>query len=205
MRLAAKVRANILPLLFAMLLAAMLGVSFSRAATLAMAQDSPAATTASSSDLTAPRYRLGAGDRVRITVFGAAALGGDFIINDAGKIALPLVGEIPALGKSVIELQGAVADALRDGYVKEPRVSIEVTTYRPFYILGEVNKPGEYPYIQGQTVLNAVARAQGFTYRANTKTYRLKKADGATEIKQPLTATATIDPGDTILIQERWF
>jgi protein involved in polysaccharide export with SLBB domain len=206
MRHATKVRSSISPLIFALLSVAVFGaVTACVAARPAMAQDLAGAVASRAQDRGAARYQLGVGDKLRITVFGAPALGGDFIVNDAGKIALPLVGEIPALGKSVVELQGIVADVLRDGYVKEPRVSIEVSAYRPFYILGEVNKPGEYPYIQGQTVLNAVARAQGFTYRADTKNFRLKTAAGTAEVKRPLTATTRIEPGDTIIIRERWF
>lgn len=152
-----------------------------------------------------PQYRLGADDKIRVITFGEESLSGEFLINGAGKVALPLVGEVPAAGLTVTEFRQKVEAALKDGYLKDPRVSVEVLTYRPFYILGEVQKPGEYPYSNGLTVLNAVATANGFTYRANTRKVFIKRADSATEERFPLDSQTPVAPGDTIRITERYF
>ena len=150
-------------------------------------------------------YHLGSGDKIRIIVFGEDSLGGQFQIGSSGSVALPLIGEIPAQGKTPTELQDMIAGALGQGYLLSPRVSVEVVNYRPFYILGEVNKPGEYPYSQGLTVLKAVAQAQGFTYRANKRKVVIRRLDDAVERETPLTAYMPVAPGDTIRITERWF
>jgi polysaccharide export outer membrane protein len=152
-----------------------------------------------------PAYRLGADDKIRVITFGEEALSGEFSISGSGKVSLPLVGEVAAAGLTIPEFQQEVEAALKNGYVKDPHVSVEVLTYRPFYILGEVQKPGEYPYTNGLTVLNAVATANGFTYRANTKKVFIKRADSPTEEKFPLTSTTPVAPGDTIRIGERYF
>jgi polysaccharide export outer membrane protein len=150
-------------------------------------------------------YHLGSGDKVRIIVFGEESLTGEFFVSGAGKISFPLIGEIDALGITVPDLQAAIAAKLADGYLKQPRVSAEVLNYRPFYILGEVMKPGEYPYTNGLTVLNAVATAQGFTYRADTHKVFIKRASTDTEQQSPLTPVTPVLPGDTIRIGERLF
>jgi len=140
-------------------------------------------------------YRLGAGDKVRIIVFGGGA----------GKISFPLVGDVTAGGLTVGELETELVDALRDGFLKQPRVSIEVLEYRPFFILGEVMKPGEYPYTNGLTVLNAVATANGFTYRADTHKVYIRRANSTQEQQYQLTTSTPVEPGDTIRIGERFF
>jgi polysaccharide export outer membrane protein len=152
-----------------------------------------------------PAYRLGADDKIRVITFGEDALSGEFMIGGSGKVSLPLVGEVAAAGLTIPEFQKEVETALKDGYLKDPHVSVEVLTYRPFYILGEVQKPGEYPYSNGLTVLNAVATANGFTYRANTKKVFIKRADSTTEEEYPLTSTTPVAPGDTIRVAERFF
>jgi polysaccharide export outer membrane protein len=152
-----------------------------------------------------PAYKLGADDKIRVITFGEEQLSGEFLISGSGKVSLPLVGEVQAAGMTIPEFQKEVETALKDGYLKEPHVSVEVLTYRPFYILGEVQKPGEYPYSNGLTVLNAVATANGFTYRANTKKVFIKRADSATEEEYPLTSTTPVAPGDTIRVSERFF
>lgn len=154
---------------------------------------------------TVPEYRLGAADKVRVNVFGEEALTGEFLVGGSGKISLPLVGEIQAAGLTISQFQEEIAIALRQGYINEPRVSAEVLNYRPFYILGEVNKPGEYPYTNNLTVLNAVATAEGFTYRADTRRVYIKRADGIGEQPFPLTTATQVAPGDTIRIGERFF
>lgn len=106
---------------------------------------------------------------------------------------------------TVRDFQTKVTTALADGYIRDPRVSAEVLNYRPFYILGEVNKPGEYPYTNGLTVLNAVATAGGFTYRANTKSVFIRRANEASEKAYPLSSVPAVAPGDTIRVAERFF
>jgi protein involved in polysaccharide export with SLBB domain len=152
----------------------------------------------------APDYRLGAADKIKITVFNEPTLSGDFLVNSDGSVAVPLIGNVPALGRSAVELQKAIEQKFGEGYLKEPRVVVEVLTYRPFYIYGEVTKPGEYPYSSGLSVLKAVALAQGFTYRADQRKIFLKRsAAGGKEIR--VTADELIQPGDTIRIAERFF
>jgi protein involved in polysaccharide export with SLBB domain len=150
-------------------------------------------------------YKLGAGDKIRIIVFGEDTLSGEFFVSGAGKISFPLIGDLDAGGHTIRDLQAAITTKLADGYLKDPRVSAEVLDYRPFYILGEVNKPGEYPYTSGLTVMRAVATAQGFTYRANQRKVFIKRVGEASEHPVPLTADTFLEPGDTIRIVERYF
>lgn len=150
-------------------------------------------------------YRLGAGDRVRVTVFGEPSLTGEFQVSSAGMISLPLVGDLNAADLTVAEFQRSVETSLRNGYLLDPRVSAEVLTYRPFFILGEVQSPGTYPYAAGLTVLNAVATAGGFTYRANTNRVFIRRAGASSEENYPLTSRTRVAPGDTIRIGERLF
>ena len=150
-------------------------------------------------------YRLGAGDQIRLIVFGEQELSGDFSVDGGGQVSLPLVGEVHAKGLTIGEFRHAVDEALRSGYLKDPKVSAEVVLYRPFYILGEVQRPGTYPYQNDLTVLNAVATAQGFTYRANQRFVFIRRAEEAEERKYPLTSSTPVRPGDTIRISERFF
>jgi protein involved in polysaccharide export with SLBB domain len=150
-------------------------------------------------------YRLGPGDKFRVAVFGVDSLGGEFEVPGTGKVSLPLIGETPVAGLTILQLQGNIETALKDGYVKDPHVSVQVLNYRPFYILGEVNKPGEYPYTDRLTVLNAVAEAGGFTYRARTRIFQRRHIDKGGEVTEPLTADSLVEPGDTIRIKERSF
>lgn len=164
------------------------------------AAPAPAATPAQSMD-----YLLGPADKVRVTVYGEPSLSGEFFVTGSGLMSLPLIGEIKAGGMTVGQFQQAVQNALSDGYLKDPRVSAEVLTFRPFYILGEVEKPGTYPYTSGLTVLNAVATAGGFTYRADKKNVWIKHNGETTENKSELTPSIVVAPGDTIRIGERFF
>ena len=104
-------------------------------------------------------YRLGVGDKIRLIVFNEAALSGEFVVNSNGAVSLPLVGDVPAGNKTTNQLTNDIATKLKDGYLVDPKVSIEILKYRPFYILGEVKSPGEYPFSNSLTVLNAVATA----------------------------------------------
>ena len=152
-----------------------------------------------------PDYRLGSGDKVRVITFGEESLTGEFFVGGSGNISLPLIGEVRAQGLTIAEFQRAIETELQQGYLKEPRVSVEVLNYRPFYILGEVENPGEYPYTNGLSVLNAVATAGGFTYRANNRRVFIKRADDDAEREFPLTPLTPVAPGDTIRIAERFF
>lgn len=153
----------------------------------------------------APAYRLGSGDQIRVIVFGEEDLSGEFFVDGAGSVSLPLVGEVNATGMTVQEFRTELEARLADGYLTDPRVSAEVLNYRPFYILGEVSESGEYPYTDGLTVMNAVARAGGFTYRANTRAVFIQRADASEEVEVTLTPTLRVMPGDTIRIAERFF
>lgn len=150
-------------------------------------------------------YRLGAADKVRVIVFNEETLSGEFFVSDAGTLSLPLIGEVKAAGRTPTEVIKDIETKLADGYLREPRVSIDVLTYRPFYILGEVTKPGEYPFSNGLTVMNAVARAEGFTYRANKRRVFIKRAGRSDEERVDLSADLRVYPGDTIRIGERYF
>lgn len=150
-------------------------------------------------------YRLGAGDRLRITVFGHEDLSGEFTIDGSGNIALPLLGQFPAARQTVTELQSGLREALDKDYLVDPRVSVEVTNYRPFFILGEVNSAGSYPFIAGITILEAVAIGGGYTRRARTSSATVTRMtpEGRVEIRMP--PEAPVFPGDTIYIDRRLF
>tara|TARA_R110001606_G_scaffold40790_1_gene110895 strand:- start:145 stop:708 length:564 start_codon:yes stop_codon:yes gene_type:complete len=150
-------------------------------------------------------YTLGTGDKLRINVFGQPELSGEFVVDGTGAISLPLIGQVTAIGLSTQELETTIAANLSNGFLLEPRVSAEVINYRPFYILGEVGRPGEYPFNSGLTVLNAVAAAGGFTYRANKKVVFIKSADGNQEVPFELDTNTVVKPGDTLRIGERIF
>lgn len=150
-------------------------------------------------------YRLGSGDKLRIIVFDEEDLSGEFLVDGSGMVSMPLVGEIEATGRTVREFQRALETALLDGYLNDPKVSAEVLNFRPYYILGEVNTPGTYPYSDGLTVLNAVATAQGFTYRANQRAVFIRRAGELKEQQYPLSSAIAVTPGDTIRIGERIF
>jgi protein involved in polysaccharide export with SLBB domain len=150
-------------------------------------------------------YQLGAEDKVRVITYDEPQLTGEFYVNSSGNISLPLIGEVPARGRTVGELQADIENLLKQGYIKNPSVSVEVLTFRPFYILGEVNKPGEYPYTDQLTVMSAVATAGGFTYRANESYIFIKHENESTETKTKVTASTEVHPGDTIRVVERYF
>ena len=152
-----------------------------------------------------PTYKLASGDKLRITVFDEPSLSGEFSISDAGDVDLPLIGAVHARGRTAPELQAAITAAFADGFLNSPKVTVESRSYRPFFILGEVNKPSDYPYSSGLTVREAVAMAGGFTYRANEKVVEIKHADGSAETKVRLEPTTPVAPGDTIRVRERYF
>lgn len=151
-------------------------------------------------------YKLGAGDKLKITVFGEDDLSGTFSINEEGFISLPLIGNIDAKGKTATAVSDQISARLADGYLIEPSVAIEVAEYRPVYIMGEVRMPGSYQFVADMTVRNAVAIAGGFTYRANEKSITvLRQGDQSTSYKKELGPDDNILPGDIITIRERFF
>jgi protein involved in polysaccharide export with SLBB domain len=151
------------------------------------------------------QYQLGPGDKIRVLVYNETDLSGEFVVDSSGSINLPLVGAVPARGSTVRAFQDRVVARLRDGYLKDPKVSVEVLNYRPFFITGEVKGGGEYPYKAGLTVQDAVAVAGGYTYRANTKIAYIRRAGSDQEEKVTLKQRAPVKPGDSIRIPERFF
>jgi len=150
-------------------------------------------------------YRLGAGDHLRIDVFGEPDLSGEYDIDSAGALALKLGGRVEAQGKTARALEQAIEHRLAEGYVKDPHVTVSVLTYRPFYILGEVQKPGPYPYVAGMTVAHAVAIAGGYTYRASKRSITVAHF-GDPEARQYAVGEASpVLPGDLIRVPERMF
>lgn len=154
----------------------------------------------------ATEYRLGPGDAVRLITFGEEPLTGEFRVADGGTIALPLVGSVRAAGLTPHELERAVADALRRGAVlRNPSVSAEVIAYRPIFVLGEVNRPGQYPYQPGMTVVTAVAVAGGFTYRAVEDYASVLRTTNGTALEGKAPRQAFVQPGDVVTVFERRF
>lgn len=153
----------------------------------------------------AQSYRLGPGDKLRVIVFQEPDLSGEFEVDSAGMVSLPLIEPINAQGMTIGEFQNAVVAKLSTGYLVDPRVSTEVLNYRPFYITGEVNRPGEYPYVSGMNILKAIAMAGGATYRANTKRIYLTRGNEGEEMVVEPTPDVIIMPGDFIRIPERFF
>jgi len=151
-------------------------------------------------------YRLGPRDKVKVTVFGETDLSGEFVVSGTGQLAFPLIGELKAQGLTSSQLQEAIRARLADGLLRDPRVTVDLLTLRPFYILGEVNKPGEYAYSDGLTLQNAVAMAGGYTYRADSRKVFVKHLDQTEQsVSVQGAPTVAIQPGDTIRIPERFF
>jgi polysaccharide biosynthesis/export protein len=150
-------------------------------------------------------YRLDAGDKLRVVVYGQEGLTNTYAIDAGGAITMPLIGQVPARGRTPAALAGDIAARLRHGYIREPSVAVEIETYRPFFILGEVAAPGQYPYVPSMTVESAIAIAGGFSPRAKRDTVTLTHtgAGGAARYEVPL--GTSLGPGDTVLVGERWF
>jgi polysaccharide export outer membrane protein len=159
-----------------------------------------------SSPMAAPAaYRLGAGDRVKLSVFGEKDLSGSFEVASDRTVALPLIGSVDAGGLTARELEALVEQKLLEGYLKEPRVNVEVVNYRPFYIIGEVKRPGSYAYVSDITVLNAVALGGGFTHRARQSTMFMTRATDPDRKEKPVKPDTVVMPGDVIRVPERFF
>src|SRR5258706_3817969 len=153
----------------------------------------------------AESYALGANDRVRLKVYGEPDIGGEYEVDNNGNVSIPLAGHIRAAGLTTRQLERAIASALSKGIVRDPRVNVEWALYRPYYILREVNKGGEYPYRLGLTVMDAVASAGGFTYRANENKVYLRRSGAGVEEVYALDAPILIFPGDSIRIPEHYY
>lgn len=153
----------------------------------------------------ADALKLASGDKLKVTTYGEPSLTGEFQVTPAGTIAFPLIGDMPAVGMEPVGLAKALETKLGSGYLLNPKVSVEVLSYRPIYILGEVQKPGEYPFTQGLTIRGAVSKADGYTYRANQNKVFVKRAGEAGETEYPMTADFAIMPGDTVRFSERYF
>jgi protein involved in polysaccharide export with SLBB domain len=150
-------------------------------------------------------YVLGPGDRLKLTVFGETDLSGDFTIDGAGFIRLPLVGEVRAAGYTSQQLEGAIAAALSPAYLKTPRLAVEVAAYRPFYIIGAVNRPGQYPYVDHMNALNAIALAGGFTPSAVESVIFIRREGSNEEIEVAADRTTDIRPGDVVKVHTTIF
>ena len=153
-----------------------------------------------------PDYRLGANDRVRIIVFGQPTLTGEYTLDGNGVLAFPLIGNVNAQGQTTSQVQQAIASRLDPDFLRNPSVSAEVITRRPFYVIGEVQKPGNYPYVTDMTALQAIAMAGGYTYRARQNNLYLKRLDAnGRMVRVAATPETKVKPGDTVEVKERYF
>ena len=150
-------------------------------------------------------YKLGSGDQIKITVFKQEELSGEYTINGAGQIALPLIGDVNTKDLTVKQVEEAIANKLKPDYLLNPRVNVQVLNYRPFYILGEVKEPKSYPYVDGMTYLNAVAIAGGFTYRAKEDHVMVIRMNDPKKNEIRLNMDEKVMPGDVIHVEERFF
>jgi polysaccharide biosynthesis/export protein len=155
--------------------------------------------------VTYPQYKLDSGDRVRIVVFGQDNLSRVYGVDTSGYVSMPLIGPVFARGNTTVELARHIADGLRQKYVKDPKVTAEVDAYRPFFILGEVKRPGQFPYVNAMTVETAVAIAEGYTERANERKMRLTRKFGGVMSTVMVPPDYPVQPGDTIYVLERFF
>ncbi len=150
-------------------------------------------------------YKLGAGDKIRLLLYGDDVFSGEYKVSSAGNVSLPLVGIIRAKDKTIDELRDDIIRALTTGYYLDPHLAAEIVEYRPFYIFGEVKRPGNYPYVAGLTLGQAVSIAGGYTYRANTKTLSMQRVGTEAPVRVQSAEVRAIRPGDTIEIMERYF
>ncbi len=155
---------------------------------------------------TGSAYTLSSGDRLRIIVFGQDNLSNIYAVDGSGRISMPLIGLVHVAGQSTAQVEHAIAEKLKAGYVREPKVTVEVDVYRPFFVLGEVTTSGQFPYVNGMTVQTAVAIAGGYTPRAAKDYAELTRQgrDGRL-VTAAVPITFPVRPGDTIVIKERWF
>lgn len=175
----------------------------SHAAPAQAAAPSTSAPMASAS--TDENYRLGTGDKLKVTVYGEEDLSGEVLVDGAGYVQLPLLGEVKAATLTVREFVQSVQQALGAKYLRDPKVTVQIENYRPFYIMGEVNKPGEYPYENGLDVVGAIALAGGYTYRANESEVTVRRYGSNNKEDYPAVNSTKVSPGDVIEVPERIF
>ena len=150
-------------------------------------------------------YTLDAGDKLRVVVFGQEGISGAYLVDAGGNVSLPLVGTVPARGFTTQQLATEIAERLKHGYVREPHVTVTIDAYRPFFILGEVTTPGQYPYVPNMTVENAIAVAGGFSPRAQKQTVEITRNGGGQRFTGDVPLNYPMRPGDTVVVKERWF
>jgi polysaccharide export outer membrane protein len=172
------------------------------AAPVAYAEPAPAPIPVAAYD---SQYRLDAGDKLRVVVYGQEGLTNTYAIDAGGAITLPLIGSVVARGMTPAGLAASITARLRNGYIREPSVAVEIESYRPFFILGEVAAPGQYPYVPNMSVESAVAIAGGFAPRARRDAVTLTHTDQRGSIRAVVPLGTPLSPGDTVLVGERWF
>ncbi len=145
------------------------------------------------------------GDRINMIVYGETNLTGIYIVNPSGTLSLPLIGTIRAAGRTRAEIEKEITNKYSNGYLQEPKVTISVVEFRPFYIMGEAEHPGQYPYYSGLNVLTAISTAGGLNYRASRTTVLIERAGEDVWKEYPMVADVPILPGDLIRIPERYF
>src|ERR1700712_861134 len=150
-------------------------------------------------------YHLDTGDKLRVVVYGQEGLTNTYAIDAGGSITMPLIGSVPARGRTPAGLAAEISAKLRNGYIRDPSVAVEIEAYRPFFILGEVAAPGQYPYVPNMSVESAVAIASGFSPRARRDLVTLTHTDGGGSSRAVVPLGTPINPGDTVLVSERWF
>ena len=150
-------------------------------------------------------YTLDSGDRLRVVIFGQDGLTNAYAVDAGGRIDMPLIGSVPARGHTPAGLAAEITAKLRNGYIREPSVAVEIESYRPFFILGEVAAPGQYPYVPNMSVESAVAIAGGFSPRAKRDGVTLTHTDSSGSTRYVVPLGTAISPGDTVLVGERWF
>jgi polysaccharide biosynthesis/export protein len=150
-------------------------------------------------------YHLDAGDRLRVVIYGQEGLTNTYSIGAGGTITMPLIGAVPARGRTPQGLAAEITARLRNGFIREPSVAVEVESYRPFFILGEVQAPGQYPYVPNMTAEIAIAIAGGFSPRARKDRVTITHTDASGTSRVIMPPGTPISPGDTVLVGERWF
>jgi polysaccharide export outer membrane protein len=176
-------------------------VTYGRPGLLTAPASLPAVTTAYAEE----PYTLDSGDKLRVVVFGQEGLTNSYAVDAGGNITMPLIGAVPARGHTTSALSSAIAARLQQGYIREPHVAVEIEAYRPFFILGEVTYPGQYPYVANMTIETAVAIAGGFSPRAKRQSVDLTRTAAGQVVRSPVPVTTPVRPGDTITVGERWF
>ena len=164
----------------------------------------PQVTNAVHAELVSP-YQLDSGDRLRVIVFGQPELSNSFLVDQAGQFSMPLIGNVPARGRTTGEIEVNVAARLRNGYLRSPDVSVEVDRYRPFFVMGEVGAAGQYSFVPGMTAQQAIAIAGGFTARADKNTVQVTRSIGGNVATARLALSDPVAPGDTVYVRERLF